>query len=116
GTGTTSPSTTAPFGTPSYGNPTAAVPSYGSGTSANAGASERPRPSAPPIVREPVPVPRPAPVVQSDAGPSSAREACGKRVFIALAVCMDEQCDEPRFRNTQECAVILVRKRQRENR
>ena len=45
---------------------------------------------------------QPAPV-QADAGSPPARprarEACGKRVFIALAVCMDERCEEPRFRN-----------------
>jgi len=58
---------------------------------------------------------RPPPPV-NDAEPSSAREACGKRVFIALAVCMDEKCEEARFRSTPECIGILSRKTQRENR
>ena len=56
---------------------------------------------------------RPVPVVE--AGPSSAREACGKRVFISLAICMDEKCEEARFRSTPECIGILARKQSREN-
>ena len=58
---------------------------------------------------------RPSPPVY-EAEPTSAREACGKRVFIALAVCMDEKCEEARFRSTPECIGILTRKTQRENR
>jgi len=58
---------------------------------------------------------RPPPPVY-EAEPTSAREACGKRVFIALAVCMDEKCEEARFRSTPECIGILTRKTQRENR
>ena len=49
-------------------------------------------------------------------GPASAREACGGRVFLARAVCMDRECEQPRFRNTAECIPILERKRARENR
>jgi hypothetical protein len=49
-------------------------------------------------------------------GANSAREACGKRRFIALAVCMDERCEEPRFRQTPECVSVLARKAFRENR
>jgi hypothetical protein len=56
-------------------------------------------------------VPPPVEVV-----PTSASEACGKRVFISRAICMDEKCEEPRFRNTQECIGILARKTERENR
>jgi hypothetical protein len=44
---------------------------------------------------------------------SSARESCGKRVFVALAICMDERCEDPRWRNSEECIPILARKRQR---
>ena len=44
---------------------------------------------------------------------SSARESCGKRVFVALALCMDERCEDPRWRNSEECIPILARKRQR---
>ncbi|MDQ6629992.1 MAG: hypothetical protein M3Z29_16330, partial [Pseudomonadota bacterium] len=62
------------------------------------------------------PQPSPQPSVQSEAQATSAREACGKRVFIALAVCMDDRCEEPRFRNTAECIGVIERKRARENR
>jgi len=65
-------------------------------------------------IEDPVPVARaPQPV---DNQPASAREACGKRVFIALAICMDERCEDPRYRNSEECVTILARKHERENR
>ena len=48
--------------------------------------------------------------------PTTVSEACGSRVFIALAICMDEKCEEPRWRSTPDCQRILERKRQRENR
>jgi len=57
-----------------------------------------------------------APPAAVEAPPATAREACGKRVFIALAICMDEKCEEAKFRSTPECVGILARKRQRENR
>ncbi len=48
--------------------------------------------------------------------PSSAREACGKRGFISMAICMDAKCEEPRYRATPECIGVLSRKTARENR
>ncbi len=76
-------------------------------------ADAHPRPSA---AREPTPAPPPRPVVVAEpTGPSSAREVCGGRVFIALAVCMDRECEQPRFRNTAECIPILEMKHKREN-
>ena len=50
------------------------------------------------------------------AGPATAREACGSRQFIALAVCMDRECERPQYRDTQECVPILNTKRQRSER
>jgi len=41
------------------------------------------------------------PVVPS--GPSSPEEACGRRVFIALAMCINEQCDKPQFTHHPQC-------------
>ena len=55
-------------------------------------------------------------LLATQAQPTSARDACGKRVFIALALCMEEKCDEARYRGTAECIPILDRKRARENR
>jgi len=61
-------------------------------------------------VREPTPAPEPRqepakPVAQpvAPAGPSSPEEACGRRVFIALAMCINEQCDKPQFTNHPQC-------------
>ena len=57
------------------------------------------------------------PVVAAEpSAPKSAREACGSRVFIALAICMDRECEQPQFRNSAECVPILQTKRARENR
>ncbi len=62
------------------------------------------------------PVTTPAVPVAEAPAPASARDACGGRVFIALAICMEEKCDEARWRNTGECQRILTARRQRENR
>ena len=84
--------------------------------------NDRPRPLGQSNVRDPVVVGRPVPQQQQqsaqvvEAQPASAREACGKRVFIALALCMEEKCDEARYRGTAECVAVMDRKRGRENR
>ncbi|MEP7301506.1 MAG: protein kinase [Caldimonas sp.] len=117
--------TTSPGGYPArptepstgYVNPYGAPPANNSGAP-----NDRPRPLGQSNVREPVasarpvPGPVPAPAQQVDAGPTSAREACGKRVFIALALCMEEKCQEGRFRNSSECVAVNERKRARDNR
>ena len=50
------------------------------------------------------------------AGPSTAREACGDRRFIALAICMDRECERTQLRKTPECVRILDMKRRRAER
>ena len=55
---------------------------------------------------------RQAPAATS-AAPSSAREACGSRVFIAMALCMERECENPRFRDQPECARLMEIKRNR---
>ena len=92
----------------------------------SANPNDRPRPLGQSNVRDPVAVGRPLPQQQQqqqqqpaqavEALPASAREACGKRVFIALALCMEEKCDEARYRVTAECVAVMDRKRGRENR
>ncbi|HKX39648.1 MAG TPA: hypothetical protein VJO99_00705, partial [Burkholderiaceae bacterium] len=47
-------------------------------------------------------------------GPRTAAEACGRRVFIALAICMDRECERPAFRDHPDCKRVLELKRQRE--
>ena len=96
-------------------------PSGPSPGNASVNPNERPRPLGQPPVREPVvvarPVPaQPVPVAPVEAQPATARDACGKRVFIALALCMEEKCDEARYRNAAECVSIMERKRARESR
>jgi hypothetical protein len=48
------------------------------------------------------------------AGPSSAREACGSRVLIALWNCMQRECRNPRFAQQPACVKINEERRARE--
>ena len=70
----------------------------------------RPVPSA--AQREPIVVA--APVAAAPTGPATAREMCGSRLFIALAICMDRECEQPRYRDAAECVKVLDVKRRRE--
>ena len=132
---------TAATGTPSYpSRPPEASTGYNNGNAYNPPPSgyntgnpnDRPRPLGQSNLRDPAVVSRPVPQPQQQqlpqaqppqqqpaqvqAQPTSARDACGKRVFIALALCMEEKCDEARYRSTAECVAIMDRKRARENR
>jgi hypothetical protein len=51
------------------------------------------------------------------AEPQTATEACAALGggFFARNVCLDEKCEEARFRNVGECPAVLARKRQREH-
>ena len=49
-------------------------------------------------------------------GPGTAREACGDKRFIALAICIDRECERPRFREGAECVRVLEVKRRRAER
>ncbi len=47
-------------------------------------------------------------------GPSSPREACGRRVLLALWRCLEEQCASPRFAQHPQCREVREwRERQR---
>jgi len=115
--GGTGPATTTrpPEPASTYGSP------YGT-PATGTGSTERARPIGQPVAREPQGVSRPVPSPEQaaatkdmiDPHASSARESCGKRVFVALAICMDQRCEDPRWRNSAECIPILARKRQRE--
>jgi serine/threonine protein kinase len=58
---------------------------------------------------------QPTVVLMPPQGPATPREACGSRVFLALAVCMEEVCERPRFKNHPQCdkvrAIVERRKR-----
>ncbi len=64
--------------------------------------------------REPNVGARPVPTF-TPSGPRTATEVCGRRVFLALAICMDRECERPIFRDQPDCRKVLETKRQREN-
>ncbi|MEE9475848.1 MAG: hypothetical protein V3V71_04235, partial [Roseateles sp.] len=48
--------------------------------------------------------------------PRSPTEACGRRVLLALAWCIDRQCERPVFQNHPECVKLReIRNSQRSN-
>jgi hypothetical protein len=60
-----------------------------------------------------------SPVAQGTTRPSqptSPREACGNRHFIALAMCMQRQCDTPRFRQHAQCQRLRAEEARRDSR
>jgi serine/threonine protein kinase len=56
---------------------------------------------------------RPVPTF-TPSGPRSATEVCGHRVFLALAICMDRECERPIFRDQPDCKKVLEVKQRRE--
>ena len=64
--------------------------------------------------REPNVAARPVPTF-APSGLRSATQVCGRRVFLALAICMDRECERPLFRDQPDCKKVLETKRQREN-
>ena len=62
------------------------------------------------------PVVAAVPVAAAPTGQTTAREVCGSRLFIALAVCMDRECEQPRYRDHPECVRVLEMKHKREQR
>ncbi len=61
-----------------------------------------------------IPAPTP-PAANVREGPGSPKEACGARVFLALALCMEEQCERPRFKGHPQCKKVhdLLERRRR---
>jgi hypothetical protein len=57
----------------------------------------------------------PSPAAPVRQGPSNPREACGSRVFLALALCMEEQCEKPGFKSHPQCDTVrqMVERRRR---
>ncbi len=75
------------------------------------------RTQAQPPVVQPLPAPAPAAASAANADaaePKNAREACGKRVLVALWQCMERECEKPRYRNQAQCVETLNNKRARE--
>jgi hypothetical protein len=77
-----------------------------------------PRPEEGPPNYQSAAAAKPVPPVPVQQGPASPREACGGRVFLALAVCMEEKCVTPRFRAHPQCDEVrqmMDRRRRGEN-
>jgi len=82
-------------------------------------ASSVPAPGPAPVERAPAvavqqPAPASAAVMAESHLPSSPSEACGKRVFLARALCLDEQCATPRFHGHAECVALREAREQRQ--
>jgi hypothetical protein len=67
-------------------------------------------PSTPPL-RDPGTVQRPT--APADYGGQSIRDVC-KGSFFERNICLDQRCEEARFRSTPECVDVLDRKRKRQ--
>jgi serine/threonine protein kinase len=72
--------------------------------------ADRPQPAAvrsdepPPRVRRgTAAAPDPAP---HEGAAGSPRDACGSRGFLSLALCMEEQCEKPRFKAHPQCSPV----------
>ena len=87
--------TTRPPDSPTAGSPNASV----SGSHAAPGTTQ---PRDPGTVQRP-----PAP---ADYGGQSIRDVC-KGSFFERNICLDQRCEEARFRATPECVAVLDRKR-----
>ena len=62
----------------------------------------------------PPPLPASVAVTAESHQPASPSEACGKRVFLARALCLDEQCATPRFHGHAECVALREAREQRQ--
>ncbi|HEY2188734.1 MAG TPA: protein kinase [Caldimonas sp.] len=81
-----------------------------------AGATQPHPPAQPAVPRDPHAAQRPGQATP-EAEPQTATEACARLGggFFARNVCLDEKCEEARYRNVGECPAVLARKRQREH-
>ncbi len=75
-------------------------------------------PAPKPLIARPAPelhaAPVPVPQAPAEAAPSSPREACGKRVFLAMIFCISEQCEKPQFKNHPQCVEMREQDRRRQ--
>jgi hypothetical protein len=65
-----------------------------------------PPPRRPEAAPANAPATPPTSVSDAPSGPASPREACGKRVLLALAHCMEQQCATPRFAQHPQCTRV----------
>jgi serine/threonine protein kinase len=79
--------------------------------SANGNGGDRSKPAAPAPSTRDYPMPQPPPAT-AEPGPLSIGDVC-KGSWLERNVCMDERCEEARFRSTPTCVDVLNRKRKR---
>ena len=66
------------------------------------------------VVTSATPVADPTPTAAAEPeAPTTARQACGTRVFLALWTCMDRECERPGYREHPDCVKVLETKRRR---
>ncbi len=55
---------------------------------------------------------QPAPPPVAATGPSGPQEVCGNRVFLALAMCLQEQCQTPQFIRHPQCVQMFQQQKE----
>jgi hypothetical protein len=74
--------------------------------------ADRPQPAAarsdepPPRVRRGTATAPARDPASHEGAAGSPRDACGSRVFLSLALCMEEQCEKPRFKAHPQCSPV----------
>jgi len=69
-------------------------------------AAPEPAASSPAVAARPASVAVAGASAASESEPRSPTEACGRRVLLALAWCIDRQCERPVFQNHPECVKL----------
>ena len=130
------PRAAAPSPAPRAPAPTAATPAPGSDsgalrplqqqrTPAPAPAPGRSEPTLPPApspaaartpATAPAPAPVPAPAPAAQGGPQDPREACGRRMLIALHLCLVRECAKPVYHDHPECVQVRAIEERARNR
>jgi serine/threonine protein kinase len=75
-----------------------------------------PAPSPAATARTPLPAPAPAPVPAAQAGTQDPREACGRRMLIALHLCLVRECAKPIYHDHPECVQVRAIEERARNR
>jgi hypothetical protein len=73
-----------------------------------------PSPAATPRTPQPAPAPAPAPAAQG--GSQDPREACGRRMLIALHLCLVRECAKPIYHDHPECVQVRAIEERARNR
>jgi serine/threonine protein kinase len=75
-----------------------------------------PAPSPAATARTPQPAPAPAPAPAAQGGTHDPREACGRRMLIALHLCLVRECAKPIYHDHPECVQVRAIEERARNR